>query len=149
MAEAEVRSARPGRPEPMYRNWYDDGFRAACEEGEFRLLRCEACGTVVFPAGPVCYSCLSDDLRWAPMSGGGVLYSWVRFHRRYFPELEPPYECGSIQLDEGPLFITALEGFDSLTTESIGARVELRMVRFENVTLPIAYPADPIDQAGA
>lgn len=131
------------RPEPMYRNWYDDGFRQACEAGELRLLRCARCATVVFPAGPVCPSCLSDELGWEPMSGKGVLYSWVRFHRRYFDELEPPYECGSIELDEGPLFVTALEGFGELTTASIGMRVQLRMVEFDNVTLPIAYPAGP------
>lgn len=130
------------RPEPMYRNWYDEGFRDACAAGEFRLQTCVACRTVVFPAGPACPSCLSEHLVWERMSGRGTLHSWVRFHRRYFPELEPPYECGSIALDEGPLFITALEGFRELTTSTIGSRVEIRMVSFDNMTLPIAFPED-------
>jgi uncharacterized OB-fold protein len=128
------------RPEPMYRNWYDNGFLAACADGEFRLLRCAVCSTVVFPAGPVCSSCFSDDLQWERMSGGGVLYSWVRFHRKYFGELDPPYECASIELDEGPLFITAMRGFEQPDSVWIGMRVQVRVVEFDNVNLPIAFP---------
>ena len=130
------------RPQPIYQNWYDREFWSFCDKGEFRLQRCASCSAVVFPAGPACWRCLSEDLRWAPMSGAGVLYSWVRFHRQYFPELAPPYACGSVALDEGPLFITGLEGFGDLNSASIGARVQLRLVKYENITLPIAYPED-------
>jgi uncharacterized OB-fold protein len=148
MRDMTESASRTARPEPMYLNWYDDGFRAACAAGEFRLLQCRPCKTVVFPAGPVCPSCLSDDLSWETMSGKGTLHSWVRFHRQYFAEIPPPYECGSVALAEGPLFITALHGFDELTTAAVGMNVELRMVEFATGALPIAFPASPSGEEG-
>jgi uncharacterized OB-fold protein len=126
----------------MYRNWYDDEFWRLADEGEFRLQRCSVCSTVVFPAGPVCPECLSSDLAWSLMSGRGRVYSWVRFHRQYYAELPPPYVCASVELSEGPLFITALQGFREVTLKTIGAPVQIRMVRFDNMTLPIAFPMD-------
>jgi uncharacterized protein len=79
---------------------------------ELRLQRCRDCAYVRYPPAPVCPSCLSESAEWARMSGEGTLLSWVVFHRRYFPELPPPYTVAAVQLTEGPILIANLLDVD-------------------------------------
>jgi uncharacterized protein len=56
---------------------------------------------------------MSLDYSWEKVTGRGKLISWTVFHRKYFPDLPPPYTvvCGS--LDEGPLLVANFVGDDS------------------------------------
>jgi len=59
----------------------------------------------MYPPAPVCAACWSEALEWVPVSGGGRVVSWTRFHRTYFPELPAPYVVAAVELDEGPIVI--------------------------------------------
>jgi len=69
---------------------------------ELRVQRCTGCGALRLPPGPVCRRCWSDDHVWIPVSGRGVLHSWVTFHRQYHPAFPVPYTIGLVELAEGP-----------------------------------------------
>jgi len=85
----------------------DRPFWAYLREHEFRLQRCTDCGAFRFPASPVCAQCASQAHEWAPCSGRGEVFSWVVFHKAYFPALarRVPYNVAMIRLDEGVMFI--------------------------------------------
>jgi uncharacterized OB-fold protein len=70
--------------------------------GELRMQRCGECAQLRWPPGPVCPFCWSPDAAWSPLSGLGVLQSWVTFHREYHPAFPVPYTVGLVELDEGP-----------------------------------------------
>jgi uncharacterized OB-fold protein len=70
--------------------------------GELRMQRCSECSQLRWPPGPICPYCWSADASWAPLSGQGVLQSWVTFHREYHPAFPVPYSVGLIELDDGP-----------------------------------------------
>lgn len=86
----------------------DRPFWEYARQRELRLQRCRDCGAWRFPPAPLCDQCLSPDVDWVAVSGRGTVYSWVVFHRQYFPALPPPYNVASIELVEGPLFIANL-----------------------------------------
>ncbi len=119
----------------------DQPFWEYARRRELRLQRCAECRTWRFPPAPVCDQCLSLDAEWAELSGRGTVYSWVVFHRQYFPALPPPYNVASIELAEGPLFIANLVNIDDEAI-AIGrpVRVAWRDVGPDFV-LPVFEPA--------
>jgi uncharacterized OB-fold protein len=84
-----------------------------------RLLaqRCNACGVVRHPPGPVCARCHS--LAWSAieLSGGGALFSWTVVHHAAHPAFRYPHAIGLVALDEGPRMIAPLDDvpLDALT----------------------------------
>jgi uncharacterized OB-fold protein len=64
---------------------YWDGLR----EGELRVQRCDGCSTWWW--GPVwrCAHCGSWDLTWTPVEATGRVYSWIRTHQAFVPDLAP------------------------------------------------------------
>ena len=91
-------------------------FWQACDppQGEPRLLlqRCRDCGGLRCPPGPVCPACGGADFEWQPASGRARLWSWNVFHKAYLPGFDPPYLTALVQLEEGPVLISALPGAD-------------------------------------
>lgn len=85
---------------------YAAQFWAFTQAREFRLQRCDGCGKFRWPPAPICDACLSEAFTWTPVSGRGRVLSWVVFHRRYFAEYPPGHIVVSLELDEGPIFIT-------------------------------------------
>ena len=77
-------------------------FWEAARRHELRLPKCDACGRIWWPPGPVCPDCLGDRISWAPVSGRGTVSSFVVFHKAWFPEFETPYAVVQIELEEGP-----------------------------------------------
>lgn len=79
---------------------FADGLRAR----RLMLQRCEGCGSVRYPPGPVCPYCLGADHAWAELGGRGTIHSWVRYHRSYLPAFESllPYVVLCVELAEGP-----------------------------------------------
>jgi uncharacterized protein len=99
------------RPKPII-GPYEKPFWEHVQNRELRLQRCNN-GHFRYPPGPVCPKCMSIEYSWDKVTGHGKLISWTVFHRKYFPDLAPPYTvvCGA--LDEGPLLIANLIGDNS------------------------------------
>jgi uncharacterized OB-fold protein len=103
------------RPKPII-GPYEKPFWDHVQKRELRLQRCSN-GHFRYPPGPCCPKCMSLEYSWDKVTGRGKLISWTVFHRKYFPDLAPPYTvvCGS--LDEGPLLVANFVGDDSKKLE--------------------------------
>lgn len=60
------------------------------------------------PSSRRCPRCAGGALGWEDLSGRGRIWSWVVFHRQYFPEMPPPYTVVRVRLEEGPLILANL-----------------------------------------
>ncbi|HET7349831.1 MAG TPA: OB-fold domain-containing protein [Marmoricola sp.] len=89
--------------------------------GELRIQRCNACGTLRHPPGPVCPCCHGTDQGHVVASGRGTLHSWVVHHAPQLPGKQLPLTIALVELEEGVRMVGALEG-DAL---EIGAPVEV------------------------
>lgn len=85
---------------------YAEQFWEFTKAREFRLQQCGECGKFRWPPAPVCDGCLSEAFEWTPVSGRGSVLSWVTFRRQYFSEYPSGHHVVSLELNEGPLFIT-------------------------------------------
>ena len=74
------------------------------------LQCCDACATFRYPPAPLCPGCLSLEATWTPVDGTGTILSWVVFHKKYFDDHLPPYNSVAVQLPEGPILISQLQG---------------------------------------
>jgi hypothetical protein len=112
-----------------------------CQEGEFRVQRCNACGSWIFIPQPVCASCFSEDLEWTPTSGRGTVYSYTVVHRPQQPQFRVPYVVAIVEFEEGFHMLTNLIDIDPDAVK-IGMDVEVCFVeRSETITLPYFKPA--------
>ena len=106
------------------------------DENAMKLQCCSDCGAWRYPPGPICRECLSPNSEWKPVSGGGELLSWVRFHKQYLPAYPAPYNVIAVRLDEGPTIISNLVGEEG-GKHLIGRRVQLQLDRMDDgVVLP-------------
>ncbi len=126
-------------PKPLPRITPDNRpFWDAVRRHELRLPKCQECGTVWYPLGPVCPECLSERYQWDRMSGRGKVSSWVVFHQAYFAEFadDLPYAVVQVELEEGLRLTSNLVGVpnDAIT---IGMPVE---IVFEDVTPGVTLP---------
>lgn len=111
------------------------------ERRRLELQACSECEAFRYPPAPICPRCLSPDAEWRPVSGGGVVLSWVVFHRKYFDDFPPPYNAVAVRLDEGPIIVTNLVGNEP-EGEWIGRRVVLEHVEHEGRVQHAARLAD-------
>ncbi len=95
---------------PAVMGLYDVPMWDSIRARRMALQRCTGCGTMLYPPGPVCPSCLSDALEWTPISGNATILSWVIFHRQYLEAYPAPYNAIGVALEEGPIMISNLEG---------------------------------------
>ena len=117
-------------PDSVDRSYWQSG-----RTGVLSLQQCKTCRKVLFPPGRRCPDCASADLAWIALSGRGTIWSWVVFHRKYFPEMPPPYTVVRVQLAEGPFLITNLVDADE-RTPSIGAPVRVVFKQTGGLFLP-------------
>ena len=121
-------------PEPENQPFWD-----ALNEGELRVQRCVACGTLRHPPRPMCAECQSLEVEWVPLSGAGAVYSYIVSHQAIHPALvdKVPFATVTVELDEGPRMVSNL--VDVPPDEiSIGLRVELSPQRLDDaITLPL------------
>ncbi len=113
-------------------------FWKAAMEGHLSLPWCLDCNRPHLPPGPVCPFCLGERLEWRKASGRGVISSWTRVHKAWFPAFEGaiPYAVGQIELSEGPRLTAGLYDLGALGPR-VGQAVE---VGFEKVSPDIALP---------
>jgi uncharacterized OB-fold protein len=114
-----------------------------CAESELRMQRCGACGHVRFPPSALCPCCLSERHEWAALSGRGRVWSWVVFHRAYYPGYadDVPYNTAIVELEEGPRMHTNIVGCANEDIH-IGMPVEVVFEPLdEEIQLPKFRPA--------
>ncbi len=103
---------------------YDAPMWAGFAEKRMLLQRCTACGTHRYPPAPSCAKCLEPSHEWVRIAGTAKIVSWVIFHRQYLPDYPTPYNVIAVQLAEGPMMVSNLEG-STPQGSWIGREVEL------------------------
>jgi uncharacterized OB-fold protein len=118
-------------------------FWEGTKHGELRLQTCSDCGKQWYPPSTHCPECLSRNWEWKAVSGKGKVWSWVRFHQRYFASFEKdlPYNVTFVELDEGVMMMTTLRAIED---GDIHSDMPVK-VQFENATdeqsVPYFVPA--------
>jgi uncharacterized protein len=82
----------------------------AAKRHELVLQRCGACNSFIYYPRDRCPQCLSDQLKWQPVSGRGKVYSYTVVRRastRSFAD--KPYVLAIVELDEGVRMTTNVE----------------------------------------
>lgn len=125
-----------------------DTFWEYCTQGEFRLQRCDRCGTVQFPPVALCSECLSEAMTWTKMQGTGTVLSHCTFMRQYYPECPVPWHALLVELDEGPSLIGTPTDM-SIPEEDmkVGTRVRVVLQDVEDSHGPFKIPAWVKDEA--
>lgn len=84
------------------RDGLDAPFWAALNAGEFRMQRCCACRAWWWAPVWRCGDCGSFDLEWEETEARGVVYSWMRTHQAFSPEMAAivPYVNVIVSLPE-------------------------------------------------
>ena len=113
----------------------------ACGRGELSFLRCEQCGTVAPLPTHRCGECLGEDLRWAPSSGRGTVYSWTVVWRPQHPAFVTPYAPAIVTTEEGWFHLGSIVGCEPEAIEAgLPVAVEFHPVS-DTITLPYWRPA--------
>lgn len=83
----------------------DAPFWQGCQEGVFRLHRCERCERCYWPAS-CCTEHGSEAMAWIDASGHGTLYTYTVMHHAYTPAMKDkvPYVVAVVKLLEGPFY---------------------------------------------
>ncbi|MFI7589762.1 bifunctional MaoC family dehydratase N-terminal/OB-fold nucleic acid binding domain-containing protein [Spongisporangium articulatum] len=102
-------------------------FWSGVHQRELRLQRCEACGQVRHPPGPVCIACGAEKPGYVVAAGTGTVHSYVVHHHPPTPGRTPPYVVVLVDLTEGVRMLGELVGVDPLDpgAVSVGMPVEL------------------------
>ena len=88
--------------QPPGRDLDSDVFWTGLAEHRILLQACQACGSHRFPPMPSCPFCASTDFHVGPVSGSGRIYSLVKVHRAFSPEMAAsvPYTAAVVELAE-------------------------------------------------
>ena len=97
MSETDPQWQRP-QPLPSRDSAF---FWEGAERGEFLGQRCAECKRYPPPPRPMCPSCLSVDQEIVPLSGRGVIYSYMFPVHPQLPMFEYPLVCVLVELEEG------------------------------------------------
>ena|SRR5580698_8543806 len=115
-------------------------FWTSGEDGTLRILRCNACGFLIHPPGPVCRRCLSPDLAPVAVSGRGRVETYSINYQQWIPGSEP-YVIAWVSLVEQPdVRLTAnlvdVEPADLF----VGMEVAVEFEHHEDVYIPLFRP---------
>lgn len=78
--------------------------------GELRIQKCNACGELRHPPGPMCPTCHAHDRGYVVASGNGTVFSFLVHHAPQLPGKELPATLALIELDEGVRMIGEVQG---------------------------------------
>ena len=83
---------------------YEQGFWEGSRNRELRIQRCAECEVFRHLPTPMCPHCHSLDYDWTPVSGRGVVYSYVIARHPVHPAIREreqlPYNVCVIELEE-------------------------------------------------
>jgi uncharacterized OB-fold protein len=108
------------------------------------MPRCDDCGHYHFYPRTLCPRCSSPKLKWTPVSGAGVVYSYTVIHRAPSPAFATavPYVVAAVKLAEGPHLMTNIVGVPPDAVR-IGMPVKVVFQKYsEEITLPMFEPAE-------
>lgn len=91
--------------------------------GELRIQKCNACGELRHPPGPMCPTCHAADRGYVVASGKGTVFSFLVHHAPQLPGKELPITLALIELTEGLRMIGEVQG--NREQIAIGAPVEV------------------------
>lgn len=98
--------------------------------GELRIQRCNACGLLRHPPGPMCPSCHAADRGYVVASGRGTVFSFLVHHAPQLPGKELPATLALIELEEGVRMVgEVLVGQEEI---AIGDPVEVVFERIDD-----------------
>lgn len=106
--------------------------------GELRIQRCEACGELRHPPGPMCPSCHAAERGWIVASGRGTLHSYVVHHAPQIPGKQLPLTLALVDLEEGARMVGALQLPEGVEPE-IGQQVEAVFDRIDDDLTLVAW----------
>lgn len=152
-ADAGQNAQRPSRPRPSTTAdnlwWFE-----ALQRGELQAQRCDGCGAVRLPPGPMCPTCKS--LTWSPIEAGptGRVHSFVRVHHPQVPSFDYPLGILLVDVDvpsTGDVVRIVMNPVDddADATIDVGMPVEV-VVRAvdDDLSLPFAMLTDADATAG-
>ncbi len=76
-------------------------FWEGTAKGELRIQKCNVCGVLRHPPGPVCPSCHAMDRGYVVASGRGRVHSFLVHHAPVVPGKQLPLTLVLVELDEG------------------------------------------------
>jgi len=82
------------------RNQDTDFFWEGTQLGELRVQKCNACGELRHPPGPVCPTCHAMDRGYVVASGRGTIFSFLVHHAPQMPGRELPVTIALVELEE-------------------------------------------------
>jgi len=102
-------------------------FFDACNRGTLLLQRCLApeCRRYIYFPRVACPHCGGGELEWTAASGRGRVRTFTIIRRPHHPGFFPeaPYWFAAIELAEGPLMYSRIEGTPDPDRDLIGAEV--------------------------
>jgi uncharacterized OB-fold protein/acyl dehydratase len=132
------RSGSPGVLRPVV-SPDTEFFWGGTAAGELRVQRCDGCGTLRHPPGPMCPACGTMSPRppaYVVAAGAGEVYSYVVHHHPPVPGKKLPIVIALVQLPEGVRMTGELLGAAPGQVR-IGLPVRAEFVRVdEDLTLP-------------
>jgi len=115
-------------------------FWDAAKERRLVVQRCGSCGYYNHPPRPYCDACSAQELRFEPVSGRGVIYSFTVMHQRDVAgfEDEAPFINIVVELSEQPrLLMVSNLALSERAKVKIGAAAEVYFEdRGEGVVIP-------------
>jgi len=121
-----------------------DGMAA----GELRIQRCEDCGALRHPPGPMCMACGSPRPGYAVAAGTGTVFSYVVHHHPPVPGKRLPLVIALVELDEGVRVLGEMTGV-SPDQVSVGMAVRVEFLRIDDeLVLPAWRPAACVRAGG-
>ena len=112
---------------------------AACQRQELTVQQCAACNTFRHPPMPICHQCHSLDFLWTPVSGRGVVFSYILPHHPVHSALRehPPYNVVLVELpDAGGVRMIGNLIDTPIDQVRIGQEVEVTWQERGGVVLP-------------
>ena len=92
------------------RNQDTDFFWEGTQQGELRVQKCNACGELRHPPGPVCPVCHAMDRGYVVASGRGTVFSFLVHHAPQMPGRELPLTIALVELVEGVRVVADVRG---------------------------------------
>jgi uncharacterized OB-fold protein len=92
------------------RNRDTEFFWEGTARGELRIQKCNACGQLRHPPGPLCPSCHAADRGYVVASGRGTIFSFLVHHAPRMPGRELPVTLALVELDEGVRMVATVTG---------------------------------------
>ena len=113
-----------------------EGFWKGIDDKQLALQKCGECGAWCHLPQPMCPQCHSLERQWVPVSGKGVVYSWVTYHESPYPAFKAPYSVVLVELEEGMRIVSNLV---DVAPDEIEIGMEVSVV-FDAVTEELTLP---------